>query len=481
MKKNFNLGRSTHAVSHRFRGFTLLELLIVIAILVLLAALLLPAFARSREDGRRSTCMSNLQQIALAVQQYAKDNDARYPLTEVNDEGDPYGWADAVEPYLKNRQVFQCPSENTLAASAPAEVGFLDYIYNSNLDGQPETVFEAVSNTILHADGISYTARESADGHEGSSADCHGISGTPGAEPRPWLLIQEGQVAHPVATRHVAGVNYAFVDGHVKWLQPSSVWDWCSEPTDRASFAFRIGAPEPEDPPTDTPETSGEPEPPIDPQPCPLPDTPAAPTFSNVQATSLAVVMPALPANATSLTLERLDGGNWTTLTGNLQGGTQVLQSGLAPATYYNYRIRAEGACGSSDESESSVQTLAEIDLPFKIKLSGGTSPSTKLQVDDRLDVWINGALAYRGSGGIVSGRYATFSAITFTVKNGDVMRIAVRQGISWYGSTPLYLHRIDNGLKQKVHSGVKIWSNGGIPDHSYYIDKTVTINFPAS
>ena len=60
-------------------GFTLIELLVVIAIIALLAAILFPVFSRVRENARRSSCQSNLKQLALGFQQYMGDNDGRFP------------------------------------------------------------------------------------------------------------------------------------------------------------------------------------------------------------------------------------------------------------------------------------------------------------------------------------------------------------------------------------------------------------------
>ena len=60
-------------------GFTLIELLCIIAIISLLAAVLYPAFSRARENARRSSCQSNLRQIALGTMQYAQDNDGHMP------------------------------------------------------------------------------------------------------------------------------------------------------------------------------------------------------------------------------------------------------------------------------------------------------------------------------------------------------------------------------------------------------------------
>src|ERR1022692_3932033 len=62
-------------------GFTLIELLVVIAIIAILAAILFPVFARARENARRSSCQSNLKQIALGFKQYIQDYDEEYPAT----------------------------------------------------------------------------------------------------------------------------------------------------------------------------------------------------------------------------------------------------------------------------------------------------------------------------------------------------------------------------------------------------------------
>ena len=59
------------------RAFTLIEILVVIAIIAILAALLLPALATAKAKGLRVGCFSNLKQLALSAQMYAADNDGK--------------------------------------------------------------------------------------------------------------------------------------------------------------------------------------------------------------------------------------------------------------------------------------------------------------------------------------------------------------------------------------------------------------------
>lgn len=97
------------------KAFTLIELLVVIAIIALLASILFPVFGRARENARRSSCQSNLKQIGLGFEQYKDDYDQIYPGSYVSASGKSYNWPTFIQPYVKNEQIFVCPSVNEKA------------------------------------------------------------------------------------------------------------------------------------------------------------------------------------------------------------------------------------------------------------------------------------------------------------------------------------------------------------------------------
>src|SRR3954463_1105504 len=66
-------------MKQRARGFSLIELIIVIGIVTLLIAILLPAIARSREQANRTTCANNLRQWGIALRAYAAVNENAFP------------------------------------------------------------------------------------------------------------------------------------------------------------------------------------------------------------------------------------------------------------------------------------------------------------------------------------------------------------------------------------------------------------------
>jgi prepilin-type N-terminal cleavage/methylation domain-containing protein/prepilin-type processing-associated H-X9-DG protein len=127
-------------------GFTLIELLVVIAIIALLAAILFPVFARARENARKSSCLNNVKQVGLGFMQYAQDNDETFFVaapTQPGCVGQGYGWAGAMMPYVKNIQLYKCPSDTYTVGGTTTYFGHTDplttvsYAYNRNVAGNP--------------------------------------------------------------------------------------------------------------------------------------------------------------------------------------------------------------------------------------------------------------------------------------------------------------------------------------------------------
>ena len=121
-------------------GFTLVELLTVLAIISLLAAILFPVFAAGREKARQSACTSNLRQLALANQMYAQDYDTLYTPAAQDVLADNRRWFGVrvkgryqpkdgpLVPYLKeNGLLRRCPS---FRVSSGFDMGTGGYAYN---------------------------------------------------------------------------------------------------------------------------------------------------------------------------------------------------------------------------------------------------------------------------------------------------------------------------------------------------------------
>jgi prepilin-type processing-associated H-X9-DG protein len=192
--------------------------LVVIAIIAILAAILFPVFARARENARRASCQSNLKQIGLGIMQYTQDYDEGYPpyLGNNNIATDGFGWAGAVGPYLKSAQIFQCPSETTApSGTTPASGGYSDYFYNLRIssasysspytDAIKQSVFTYISNTIMLGDWPSSSGASNV-----------------GDAARYFVPEATYPTYYAAVRRHLEGANYAFADGHVKWLRPEA-------------------------------------------------------------------------------------------------------------------------------------------------------------------------------------------------------------------------------------------------------------------
>jgi len=250
------------------RAFTLIELLVVIAIIAILASILFPVFGRARESARRAGCASNLKQIALGWMMYAQDYDE---VTVPNFEKDtnlgvgivtgtdfPY-WPDILQPYVKSKQIFQCPSGNKLSSSSSDFRAKQTYAYNqANIQndyivydngslsyGVSMAKFGHPSTTIVFSEGFLYngpffggsgadnsTAQNTAyPGGYNSSTPVKQADNSSFANLDGGSMIEGGGTTESHATdrvyrAHFDGSNYAFADGHVKWMKKTTLGMW---------------------------------------------------------------------------------------------------------------------------------------------------------------------------------------------------------------------------------------------------------------
>jgi prepilin-type N-terminal cleavage/methylation domain-containing protein/prepilin-type processing-associated H-X9-DG protein len=204
------------------KGFTLIELLVVIAIIAILAAILFPVFAKAREKARQTSCLSNIKQLTLGILMYAQDYDERISgrMHGWNNCG-PGGfsaplilWDQIILPYVKNDQIFVCPSHpgNNCGVPFNADPWATSYAMNdcmgagvigdqptNNGGAMPLAAIIRPSELIL-------------------LGDSNGVDRIRGG----WRTATK-DVCSPIAYVHNGGANFSYCDGHAKWANSNKM------------------------------------------------------------------------------------------------------------------------------------------------------------------------------------------------------------------------------------------------------------------
>ena len=214
------------------QGFTLIEILVVIAIIGILAAILFPVFARARESARKTSCLSNLKQISTAWLMYTQDYDEKvcpsYYYTDGFNQENAWDFELVFNPdftlksskfgllgaYTKSGEIHNCPSFSGEAFGRP----YTGYAYNASYIGGDDLSGIPAANLAQINDPA------------GTVIFAEGGWGNP-VQGQNYLRAPSDPfyIAGKVDFRHNGAANVAYADGHVKSTTRKFLYD-ASEP-----------------------------------------------------------------------------------------------------------------------------------------------------------------------------------------------------------------------------------------------------------
>lgn len=230
-------------MNSRTRAFTLIELLVVIAIIAILAAILFPVFAQAKEAAKKTACLSNVKQIALAGTMYMADSDDYVvPGSVKADAGQGMGPDELVPgspvrrfgntfdillaPYMKSVKMWECPSvagsfvkPTGAPGGKPRSYGINAHV-SSGYAGLGLTPAAVSGSDIQYSADLIIISDGNKSAYYGSFTNTLGYVGTAAAACNAYEGFVTG--SYEAYVRHNGSANYAMADGHAKSLRPEA-------------------------------------------------------------------------------------------------------------------------------------------------------------------------------------------------------------------------------------------------------------------
>lgn len=207
----------------RERLFTLVELLVSIAIIAILMTMLLPALNKVKSKARQINCASNLKNIGNGMLFYCNDNSGQVPAYGMTQSGSSTVWVSLLKTYLsiKGRssysqalkdKILMCPADNDPfeikgwdTSRDARDYNCVSFAYSAYLGGNP-----AVSpGWNLHRIKNPSTKLAFTDSHSWRFAGYNSNAG--------YDLYMPSMIDDLISSRHNHGANGLFVDGHYQW------------------------------------------------------------------------------------------------------------------------------------------------------------------------------------------------------------------------------------------------------------------------
>jgi len=215
------------------RGFTLVEFLVVVAVIAFLIALLVPASRGSREAARRSQCVNNLKAIAQALRSYQQEYKAFPPACTVDANGRPlHSWRTLLLPYLDQASLYQqidLSKPWNDPANAKARETQLPVFLCPSADGPPDRTpyLAVVGPNACFLPSDSRRLAEIGDEHGSTlmlieADDEHAVPWMAPVDADESLVLSLGPTTK---LHHSGGFNACLVDGSVRFLKASLAAD----------------------------------------------------------------------------------------------------------------------------------------------------------------------------------------------------------------------------------------------------------------